>query len=102
MKRIIVRYRVKPHLAAENQALIERVFDELQRSSPPGLRYASFKQDDGVSFVHIAAIETENGENPLPQSPAFQAFQMEPRARCDEQPIAAELEEIGSYRSAGL
>ena len=101
MKRIMVRYKVKPDQAGENQQYVEQVFAELQRTSPPGLRYATFKQKDGVSFVHVASIETESGDNPLQRLPAFQAFQVGIKERCDEQPVVIELDEVGSYRFFG-
>jgi hypothetical protein len=101
MKRIIVRYKVKADRVGENQQYVEKVFDELRRNSPPGLRSATFKQSDGVSFVHLASIETPTGENPLSQSPAFQAFQAGIKERCEEQPVAVELEEVGSYQFFG-
>ena len=101
MNRVMVRYKVKADRADENQRYIENVFEELKSSSPAGLRYASFKLDDGVSFVHIASIETENGEYPLGYSPAFQAFTENIAGRCDEPPVAANLNDVGSYRLFG-
>lgn len=98
MKRMIVRYRVKPDQADENQRYVEQVFAELQETKPVGLRYATFKARDGVSFVHIVSVETVNGDNPLPQLPAFQAFQAGIRERCDEQPVVTDLDEVGSYQ----
>jgi hypothetical protein len=98
MKRVLVRYKVKADRAAENEDYIKKVFEELKQTGPEGLRYASFKQDDGLSFVHIASIETEGGSNPLDKSPAFAAFQAEIKDRCDEPPVAVDLNEIGSYR----
>ncbi len=101
MKRVLVRYKVKPDRAEENENYIRKVFEELQHMAPSGLRYASFKLDDGLSFVHIASIETDDGNNPLSQSEAFQAFQAEIRDRCEEPPVAVDLNEIGSYRLLG-
>ncbi len=98
MKRILVRYKVRGDKAAENENYIKKVFEELKRTGPQGFRYASFKQDDGLSFVHIASIESEGENNPLGESPAFKAFQAEIRDRCEEPPVAVELSEIGSYR----
>jgi hypothetical protein len=98
MKRVLVQYKVKPDRAAENESLIKKVFEELSQSKPDGLRYASFKQEDGVSFVHVASIETEDGVNPLDNSPAFKAFQAEIRDRCEVPPVAIQLDGIGSYR----
>ena len=68
------------------------------QSEPAGLRYASFKLDDGVSFVHLASIETEDGANPLSESDAFKAFQADIQDRCEEPPAAVDLNDIGSYR----
>ena len=101
MKRVMVRYKVKPDRAAENEAFISEVFDQLRQDSPSGLRYASFKLDDGVSFVHIASIETDDGGNPLASTEAFKAFQANIKDRCEEPPVAVELDAIGSYRMFG-
>lgn len=100
MKRVMVRYRIKPDRVAENEAFVRAVFAELESTSPEGLRYASFKQEDGVSFVHIVSIEADG--NPLTELPAFKAFTADIRERCDEPPVAVELTEIGSYNLFGV
>lgn len=97
----MVRYKVKADRAAENESYITRVFEQLKREKPPGLRYASFKLDDGVSFVHIVSLEAADGCNPLGELPAFKAFTAEIRDRCDEPPVAVNLQEVGSYRFFG-
>lgn len=101
MKRVMVRYKVKADTADENTNYISKVFEELKQNSPPGLRYASFKLDDGVSFVHIASIETEDGQNPLSHISAFKTFQEGIKERCEEQPVEVKMNEIGSYRFFG-
>lgn len=98
MKRVLVRYKVKADRAKENTEFIQNVFTELKQNSPEGLRYASFKLEDGVSFVHIASIETESGKNPLAETEAFKNFQANIKDRCEEPPVAVDLNEIGSYR----
>ena len=95
MKRVLVRYSVKPERVAENEQLVRDVYAELARTQPDGLRYATFKLPDGVSFVHFAA---HGPENPLQHVAAFARFQEGIRDRCDEQPVVANLEEVGSYR----
>jgi len=95
---VMVRYKVKADRAAENEALIREVFKELQASQPQGLSYASFKLDDGLSFVHIASIETADGSNPLAATAAFKRFAGEIKERCDEPPVAVTLSEIGSFQ----
>jgi quinol monooxygenase YgiN len=94
----MVRYKVKPDRVAENEALVRAVYDELQRVAPTGLRYATFRLDDGVTFTHLAIVDTEDGQTPLSKLPAFQRFQENIRERCDEPPDATQLETIGSYR----
>ncbi|OGA09604.1 MAG: hypothetical protein A3D95_14785 [Betaproteobacteria bacterium RIFCSPHIGHO2_12_FULL_69_13] len=101
MKRIIVRYKVKPGQAGENEALIARVFEQLQREQPAGLRYASFRAKDGVSFVHVVSLETADGSNPLSEMAAFKAFTAGVKDRCEEPPVAVELDAVGSYRFFG-
>ena len=97
MKRVIVQYKVKQDRAEENIKFIKGVFEELNSDKPDGLRYASFIQPDGLSFIHIASIETEDGVNPLGKSAAFAEFQKEIKSRCEIPPVAIEISEIGSY-----
>ncbi|HEX4464652.1 MAG TPA: hypothetical protein VH042_08455 [Solirubrobacterales bacterium] len=99
MKQVMVRYKVKPDRVQENEELVRAVYNELQRTTPAGLRYATFQLDDGVSFVHVA--QTEDGQNPLTEVAAFREFQKEVGERCEEPPVVAELREIGSYRFFG-
>lgn len=94
MKKVMVPYKVKPNRVAENEALVKAVYEQLHKEKPKGLRYATFKLADGVSFVHLAVIE---GENPLAQLSAFKAFQAEIKERCDEPPAPVDVTEVGSY-----
>jgi hypothetical protein len=94
----MVRYKVKPEQAARNEELVRQVYEELHRTAPAGLHYATFVLEDGVSFVHIASsAETADGGSPLQQVAAFQAFQEGIADRCDEPPAPARLREVGSY-----
>jgi hypothetical protein len=95
MKRVLVRYKLKPDRVEENEKAVRAVFAQLAETKPGGLRYATFKQGDGVSFVHIA----EHGDsNPLLAVAAFKEFAASVKDRCEEPPIAFELTEIGTYR----
>jgi hypothetical protein len=98
MNQVIVRYKVKPDRVAENVELVRAVYDELERTNPPGLRYATFQFDDGVSFVHVAVNETDSERSPLSGVAAFKDFQREITERCEEQPRVSEVREVGSYR----
>ena len=101
MRQVIVRYKVKPDRAAENERLVRAVYDELHRTEPAGLRYATFRMADGVSFLHLSTTETEDGRNPLTEVEAFARFQEAIGERCDEPPVVTELEAIGAYRVFG-
>ena len=99
MSKVMVRYKVKPERVAENEQLVRAVYEELNRTQPDGLRYATFRLEDGVSFVHIAFEEDDT--NGLPEVEAFRAFTREIDDRCDEQPVVTVLDEIGSFRFDG-
>lgn len=95
MRRVLVRYKVRPEAVVENEELVRAVYEELQRTQPPGMRYATFQLDDGLSFVHI---HSSDGDNPLTELASFKAFQQGIAERCDEAPKVSELREIGNYR----
>ena len=97
MKRM-VRYKVKPGRAEENERYITKVFEQLKQTQPKGLRYASFKLNDGLTFVHIVSIESEANGHPLKQLETFRAFTDTIDDRCEELPVASDMEEVGSYR----
>jgi hypothetical protein len=101
MRRVMVRYRVKPDQVETNERLVRAVYEELGRTAPEGLRYATFRLEDGVSFVHIAAVDTADGTNPLGRVEAFARFQEGVAARCDEPPVATGLKQVGAYRFFG-
>lgn len=94
---VVVRYRTKPDRAEENQALVEKVFGELADTKPAGLRYATYRLADGVSFVHVASVDTVDGTNPLSATAAFAEFVRDVGDRCEEGPVASDATLVGSY-----
>ena len=95
MKQVMVRYKVKPELVADNEALVRAVYEELHETAPADFRYATFRLEDGVSFLHLAWT---NGEAPLPKLAAFRRFTQHIADRCDEPPVLTELATIGAYQ----
>ncbi len=93
---VIVRYQTTPDAAAENQRLVEAVYAELARTDPGGLRYATFRLADGVTFVHVSI--TEGDENPLNTVAAFAEFQSDLADRVVAPPQPATATMVGSYR----
>jgi hypothetical protein len=96
MRRVMVRYTVKAGQAEHNEELVQAVYRELHERPPQGLRYATFRLDDGLSFVHVAEVEGE--DNPLAQLPAFKAFTAGIGERCEQPPVSSALAEVGSFR----
>ncbi len=95
MRRVMVRYTVKQGQAEHNEELVRAVYRELHERSPQGLRYATFRLDDGLSFVHLAEVDGE--DNPLTELPAFKAFTAGIGERCDAPPVTSSLAEVGSF-----
>ena len=95
----VIRYKTHPECADENERLIRDVFAELAEQQPPGLRYAAFRLDDGVSFVHVAVLEDDH--NPLTALPAFGEFVSGISERCTDGPTPANGTVIGAYSFPG-
>jgi quinol monooxygenase YgiN len=98
MKTIMVRYKTSSKETADtNAALVRAVFEELRVRAPGGIRYASYRMEDGVTFVHIATHE--GSSEPLTSLPAFKEFQKELKGRCAEPPVVSELSPVGAYEA---
>jgi hypothetical protein len=93
----MVRYKLKPERVAENERLAAAVYDALREAKPEGLRYATFRLEDGVSFVHIVSHREAEGSNALTSLPAFKAFSAGVKDRCVDPPVRVELTVIGAY-----
>ena len=95
MSTTVVRYQTKPEAADDNQRFVEAVFAELAATNPAGLRYATFRLEDGT-FVHIAE---HDDANPLTEVAAFADFVKGVGDRCEPgkgpNPQPATL--VGSY-----
>jgi hypothetical protein len=92
----MVRYKVLPDRAAENETLVKAVYEQLNRERPADLRYITFKLPDGVSFMHVV-IETDQPGRILGEVAAFKAFAGSVESRCEEPPVVTEITVVGSY-----
>jgi hypothetical protein len=101
MRQVMVRYKVKPERLRENEELIRAVYEELRHTEPAGLRYATFKMDDGVSFVHLAVFDAESDGSSLSNLRAFQEFRQHLEDRSEEGPVRTELDRVDSFRLVG-
>src|ERR1700691_4828004 len=97
MRQVAVRYTVKAGQAEANEELVQAVYEELAKVKPDGFRYATFRLDDGLTFLHVALYD-EGAGNPLGSIGAFQRFTEGIAERCDVAPQAHEMTPVGSYR----
>jgi hypothetical protein len=94
--RTVVRYHVRPGRGDENEALVRAVFEELHRTRPAGIDYATLRLEDGVSFVHVA---TAGSGVMLGDLDAFRAFQAGVPERVEAPPEFTSARLIGDYRA---
>jgi hypothetical protein len=98
MTQVMVRYRVKPEHAADNEQLVCAVYDELQRTEPSGIPLRDVPARRRVMFVHLSCTESDDGQTPLAKLESFQRFQDNIGDRYEEPPLGTWLRETGSYR----
>lgn len=101
MKRVVVRYSVKPERLEAHESLVRGVFAELAKARPAGLAYQALRLDDGVSFVHVATITTADGANPLRSMASFQAFVRDIDDRLTSPSTTSSATALGDYRAEG-
>jgi hypothetical protein len=94
---MMVRATVKPESVADVEAAARTMFDAIEKAQPDGVRYASCRLADGVTFV--ALLELENGnDNPLATLAEFQAFQRGLANWLAQPPTPEQATVVGSYR----
>jgi hypothetical protein len=94
---LTVRAKVKEEHVADAEAAAKRMFAAIEREGLEGIRYASIKLDDGVTF--LALLELEDGvENPLPALPEAQEFYASLPGWHAEPPEVGPGTVVGSYR----
>ena len=97
MDRTIVTYKVKEGRVEENEALIAAVYASLDQMANPDIHYGTYKKEDGLTFVHIAAFSSEEAGKVFNDNPAFKAFTAESRDRCEIPPNPEKVSHVGSY-----
>src|SRR3954454_20896965 len=94
--RTVVQYRVKEGVKEENAVLVRAVYRELAERAPAGFRYATYRLEDGRTFIHVAEQDSE-GNTPLTGLAAFSEFQAEVRERCEWGPVVSSAELVGRF-----
>lgn len=93
----MVQAKVKAERVADVDEAARTMFAAIERAQPTGVRYASCRLSDGVTYV--ALLELDDGvENPLLALPEFRAFQDNIKQWIAEPPTPQPLTVVGSYR----
>ena len=96
----MITYTVQSEELPEHLALVAEVYADLERLAPAGLRYATYRREDGVSFVEL--LTGDAGPGALAGSAAFTRFRSGLDARCEQPPVLTELRPLGAYRAAAV
>jgi hypothetical protein len=97
MNVMMLRPKLKADSVEAAEAAIKTMFAAIEQAKPEGVRYASGKLADGVTFVVLLALD-EGIENPLGAIPEFREFQQNLKDWIVEAPIPDQLTVVGSYR----
>jgi len=93
MKHRIAKFRIRPsERAAAEKAIIEfvsKVADE-----PGTLRYESFREADGVSYIHMMAFADDKAEEAHKQTEHVKRFVAELYPKCEVQPVFTDLKKV--------
>jgi quinol monooxygenase YgiN len=93
MKYRTARFRVRAsEVAAAEKAIIAfvaKVADE-----PGTLRYESFREADGVSYVHLMGFADEAAEQAHGQTDHLKKFLADLSPKCDQPPVFADLKMV--------
>jgi hypothetical protein len=93
----MVRAKIKADKAAELEKAAKEMFTAIEAAQPQGVRYASCKLPDGVTYVILLGLDDDEN-NPLSSVPAFRDFQENLKTWIAEPPVVEELTPVGSYR----
>jgi hypothetical protein len=96
MNVLMVRSKVKDDIVAEVEAAVTKMFAAIEQAQPRGVRYASCRLPDGLTYVAMLTLE-DPAANPLAAIPAFTEFQESLKGWLAEPPSVEQLTVAGSY-----
>ena len=94
---VMISYKLKPDQIERNTELLADVYAELAATRPAGLRYATFRLDDQVSFVAFVEFDGQPGSAAHHRLASFQRYRSTLDERCKQPPVVTVLHEVGSY-----
>ena len=97
MSVVMVRSTIKAEKTADMEAAAKEMFAAIDQAAPHGVRYASCRLPDGVTYVALLQLD-DGADNPLAALPAFQRFQDGLKDWLAGPPVIEQLTPVGSYR----
>ncbi|POM23838.1 hypothetical protein BTM25_24640 [Actinomadura rubteroloni] len=97
MSTVMIRATVRNESVGELETAVGKMFAAIEREGPDGVRYASCKLPDGVTFVVFLSLDDPQN-NPLTAIPEFLEFQNGLRGWIAGPPTPEPLTVLGSYR----
>jgi hypothetical protein len=97
MNTMMLHATVKPECVTDVESAVQEMFAAIDAAAPDGVRYASCRSSDGVSFVALLALD-EGIENPLPAIAEFRDFQANLGQWLAAPPVPDQMTVVGSYR----
>lgn len=94
---MMVRARVEADSVDEIEAAGSKVFSALYRERVQGIRYATCRLPDGVTYLNLLQLD-DGIRNPLPALPEGKEFQANLNRWLAEPATSESLTVIGSYR----
>jgi len=91
-----VIYTVQPSYVAHNKENVNRVMDELRSSGRNDIRYSSYLEDDGKTFMHL--VVKKDADTPgIATAEAFKIFLNELNAsEPEKKPVTTQMELVGA------
>ena len=94
---MMVRAKIKVDSIDEIEAAGRKLFSAIDREQLQGIRYASFRLPDGVTYLNFLQLE-DGIQNPLPALPEGKEFGEKLKSWLAEPATSEPLTIIGSYR----
>jgi hypothetical protein len=94
---MMVRAKIKVDSIDEIEAAGRKLFSAIDREQLQGIRYASFRLPDGVTYLNFLQLE-DGIQNPLPALPEGKEFGEKLKSWMAEPVCSQSLTIIGSYR----
>ena len=85
MENTRVTYTVRPEFVEQNKANIAQVMKDLRAKNNPNTKYASYLDEDGVTFMHFAQFPDEETAQLLTGLESFAKFRKELK---ESQPVS--------------